>query len=161
MRLSTRSRYATRLLLELARQFGQGPVQVGDISKRQDIPIKYLEQLLQDLRRAGMTLSVRGPRGGHLLAREPESVTLGQVVRLMESKFLRVECVNDPKLCNRSDSCALRLAWWRASQAMFEKLDSVSIADLLRAGQETSGDQGPCNFGLDRLARRDEAESHA
>jgi Rrf2 family protein len=86
MKLSTRSRYGTRILVDLARNKDKGPIQIGEISKRQDISVKYLEQLIRPLKKAKLVTSVRGPKGGHLLAENPENISLGQVVRLFEGQ---------------------------------------------------------------------------
>jgi Rrf2 family protein len=80
MKLSTRSRYGTRILVDLARNKDKGPIQIGEISKRQDISVKYLEQLIRPLKKAKLVTSVRGPKGGHLLAEEPENISLGQII---------------------------------------------------------------------------------
>ena len=130
MKLSTRSRYGTRLLVDLARHFDQGPVQMGAISKRQDISVKYLEQVIRPLKGAQLISSVRGPKGGHMLARRPEEITLGQIVRLFEVQSELVECISHPKRCPMSDHCRVRLAWEEATQALYEKLDTTTIADL-------------------------------
>ena len=133
MKLSTRSRYGTRILVDLARHKDQGPVQIGEISKRQDISVKYLEQLIRPLKQADLVTSVRGPKGGHLLAKEPEEITLGQIVRLFEGQSELVECISNPEKCSMSDDCQVRLAWQDATKVLYEKLDSISIADLLVA----------------------------
>jgi Rrf2 family protein len=131
MKLSTRSRYGTRILLDLARHNKQGPVQIGEISKRQDISVKYLEQLIRPLKQAELVESVRGPKGGHLLVKKPEEITLGQIVRLFEGQSDLVECVSSPEKCNMADDCQVRLAWRDATRVLYEKLDSTTIADLL------------------------------
>lgn len=131
MKLSTRSRYGTRILVDLARHNNQGPVQIGEISKRQDISVKYLEQLIRPLKQASMVNSVRGPKGGHMLAKKPEEITLGQIVRLFEGQTELVECISNPESCNMSDDCQVRLAWKEATRVLYEKLDSTTIADLL------------------------------
>jgi Rrf2 family protein len=131
MKLSTRSRYGARILVDLARHTDQGPVQIGEISKRQDISVKYLEQLIRPLKQASMVTSVRGPKGGHLLAKKPEEISLGQIVRLFEGQSELVECISKPELCSMSDDCQVRLAWKDATRVLYEKLDSTSIADLL------------------------------
>ncbi len=131
MKLSTRSRYGARILVDLARHTDQGPVQIGEISKRQDISVKYLEQLIRPLKQASMVTSVRGPKGGHLLAKKPEEISLGQIVRLFEGQSELVECISKPELCKMSDDCQVRLAWKDATRVLYEKLDSTSIADLL------------------------------
>ncbi|MDX2455093.1 Rrf2 family transcriptional regulator, partial [Desulfosarcina sp.] len=119
------------ILVDLARHTDQGPVQIGEISKRQDISVKYLEQLIRPLKQASMVTSVRGPKGGHLLAKKPEEISLGQIVRLFEGQSELVECISKPELCGMSDDCQVRLAWKDATRVLYEKLDSTSIADLL------------------------------
>ena len=131
MKLSTRSRYGARILLDLARNSNQGPVQIGEISKRQDISVKYLEQLIRPLKQANLVNSVRGPKGGHLLAVKPGDITLGQVVRLFEGHSELVECISNPQKCSMSDDCQVRLAWGDATRVLYEKLDNTSIADLM------------------------------
>ena len=131
MKLSTRSRYGARILVDLARHKDQGPIQIGEISKRQDISVKYLEQLIRPLKQANLVTSVRGPKGGHLLAENPENISLGQVVRLFEGQSDLVECVNFPKKCPMSDDCQVRLAWRDATEILYEKLDATTIADLM------------------------------
>ena len=132
MKLSTRSRYGARILVDLARNSNQGPVQIGEISKRQDISVKYLEQLIRPLKQANMVNSVRGPKGGHLLALRPEDITLGQIVRLFEGQSELVECISNPEKCNMSDDCQVRLAWGDATRVLYEKLDNTTIADLMK-----------------------------
>ncbi len=132
MKLSTRSRYGTRILVDLARHNDQGPVQIGEISKRQDISVKYLEQLIRPLKQADLVTSVRGPKGGHLLAVKPDEITLGQIVRLFEGQSDLVECVSNPEKCSMSDDCQVRLAWRDATRVLYEKLDSTTIADLVQ-----------------------------
>ena len=132
MKLSTRSRYGARILVDLARHTDQGPVQIGEISKRQDISVKYLEQLIRPLKQASMVTSVRGPKGGHLLAKNPKTITLGQIVRLFEGQTELVECISNPEQCNMSDDCQVRLAWKEATRVLYEKLDSTTISDLMQ-----------------------------
>lgn len=138
MKLSTRSRYGARILVDLARHNDQGPVQIGEISKRQDISVKYLEQLIRPLKQASMVTSVRGPKGGHVLAKNPKNITLGQIVRLFEGQTELVECISKPEQCNMSDDCQVRLAWKEATRVLYEKLDSTTIADLM---QEKANDK--------------------
>ncbi len=131
MKLSTRSRYGARILVDLARHQNEGPVQIGEISKRQDISVKYLEQLIRPLKKAELVTSVRGPKGGHMLAEKPEKITLGQVVRLFESQAELVKCVSNPEKCSMSEDCQVRLAWKDATRVLYEKLDATTIADLM------------------------------
>ena len=138
MKLSTRSRYGTRILVDLARHNNQGPVQISEISKRQDISVKYLEQLIRPLKQAKLVQSVRGPKGGHLLAKKPEEISLGQIVRLYEGQTDLVECISNPEKCDMADDCRVRLAWKDATRVLYEKLDSTTIADLIAVNQAGS-----------------------
>ena len=131
MKLTTRTRYGTRILVDLARYCAQGPVQIGDISKRQNISVKYLEQLIRPLKKAGFVTSVRGAKGGHLLAKRPEKIKIGQVVRLFELQSDLVDCISFPEKCPMSDDCRVRLVWQEATQVLYKKLDATTIADLL------------------------------
>jgi Rrf2 family protein len=143
MKLSTRSRYGARILVDLARHCGQRPVQIGEISRRQEISVKYLEQLIRPLKQADLVTSVRGPKGGHLLAKKPQEITLGQIVRLFEGKSDLVECVSHPEKCAMSDDCQVRLAWKDATQMLYEKLDSTTIADLIEANDSEAQNRRP------------------
>jgi Rrf2 family protein len=132
MKLSTRSRYGTRLLVDLARHNDQAPIQIGEISKRQGISVKYLEQLIRPLKKAGYVTSVRGAKGGHVLAKKPEQIKLGDIVRLFETHSDLVDCISSPEKCDMSDECRVRLVWQEATAVLFRKLDSTSIADLVK-----------------------------
>jgi Rrf2 family protein len=131
MKLSTRSRYGTRLLLDMAQHYNQGPIQLGDIAKRQEISLKYLEQIVIPLKKAHFIKTVRGPKGGHILARPPDEITVAEVVALLEEGVSLVECTERAEVCRRADTCATRLIWKEASQAMFNTLKSITLADLV------------------------------
>lgn len=132
MKLSTRSRYGTRIVLELSRRGTEKPVQVGEISKKQGIPVKYLEQLIRILKQAKIVQSVRGPKGGHILKKKPSEITLGQLVRLFEGQTELVVCISEPEKCLMSDDCRVRLAWMKATQALYSMLDDITIADIMQ-----------------------------
>jgi Rrf2 family protein len=131
MKLTTKTRYGTRLLLDLARHQGQGAVKMSDISMRQDISVKYLEQLIRPLKQARLVTSTRGPKGGHSLAKKPEEITLGEITRLFEGQTELVDCIGNPEKCSMIDDCVVRTAWQKATLALFNELDSTTIADLL------------------------------
>lgn len=135
MKLSTRSRYGTRLLLDMAQRYDQGPVQLGAIAKRQDISVKYLEQLIIPLKRAQYVKSVRGPRGGHMLAKSPDEITVGEVVRLLEGGVRLTDCTENPEVCARAGECLTRRVWKEAARAMYDKLNSLTLADVLNMAE--------------------------
>ena len=144
MKLSTRSRYGTRLLLDMAQHYQQGPIQMGEIAKRQEISVKYLEQIIIPLKKANYVLSVRGPKGGHSLARPPEEITLGEIVALLEEGCSLVQCSEYADVCSRSGACPTRLVWQEAAQALFDKLSSITLADLA----QRAGSAGPAVQGV-------------
>jgi Rrf2 family iron-sulfur cluster assembly transcriptional regulator len=131
MKLSTRSRYGTRLLLDMAQHYNQGPVQLGDIARRQDISVKYLEQIIIPLKKAHLIETRRGPKGGHVLAKPPAEITVAEIVTLLEEGVSLVECTEHAEVCGRADTCPTRLIWKEASQAMFNSLNSITLADLV------------------------------
>lgn len=132
MRLSTRSRYGTRMMFDLAERYDEGPVQIGDIAGRQDISVKYLEQLIIPLKRANYVTSVRGPKGGHMLAKPPEEITVGEIVELLEGGINLSHCIEDPEVCDRSDDCLTRGIWQTATEAMYDELNSVTLSDMIK-----------------------------
>ncbi|QJT08905.1 RrF2 family transcriptional regulator [Oceanidesulfovibrio marinus] len=144
MKLSTRSRYGTRMVLDIALHSQDGPVRISDISKRQGVSVKYLEKLIRPLKQDGYITSKRGPRGGHLLSEKPENITVGQVVRTMEGELALTECTKDDKICPISDDCLTRKVWVEATNAMFEKLDAVSFADLIEEAERAGSSAHQC-----------------
>jgi Rrf2 family transcriptional regulator, iron-sulfur cluster assembly transcription factor len=131
MKLSTRSRYGARLILDMAEHYREGPIQLRVIAKRQGIPVKYLEQIIIPLKKASYVTSVRGYKGGHLLAKEPEQITLGEIVKLLEGGLKLTRCTDNPETCERAETCVMRLLWEEATGAMYEKLNGVTFADLV------------------------------
>jgi Rrf2 family protein len=132
MKLSTRSRYSIRILVELARHTPDKPVQVSTISQRQGISMKYIELLIRTLKKAHLINSVRGAKGGHMLTTSASDITLGRIVRLFEGQTDLVACVGSPEKCARAVQCKVRDIWVEATQALFEKLDGITIADLVK-----------------------------
>ncbi len=132
MKLSTKTRYGTRILIELALKINQGAVSVSKISSNQKISVKYLEQILRTLRQEGIVKSVRGPKGGHLLAKDPGKIYLGQIVRLFEGQTDLVNCVSSPENCEMAAECLVRDAWQDATSVLYKKLDTISIASLVQ-----------------------------
>jgi len=131
MKLSTRSRYGVRLMVDMARLYNSGPIQLGDIAKRQGISLKYLEQIIIPLKKARYIESVRGPKGGHILTKLPEEITVGEIVALLEDGISIVDCIEAPAICERTGICPTRLLWKEVSEAIFDKLQAVTLADLV------------------------------
>ena len=136
MKLSTRGRYGTRAMLELALRYGEGPVLLKDIASRQNMPLSYLENLMGALRAAGLVATVRGMHGGYYLAKHPSEIRLSQIVATLEGSISPVECVDDPKHCRRAESCVARDVWSEVKQAIEGVLDSITLEDLLHRHRE-------------------------
>ena len=131
MKLTTRSRYGTRLMLDMAERYNQGPIQMGEIAERQNISLKYLEQLIIPLKKAGYVQSIRGPRGGHMLTVDPEDIKLGEIVQLYEGDMGLSHCVADPAACDRYGMCALRKVWSEITEEIHGKLNAITFGDLV------------------------------
>ena len=132
MRISTRGRYGTRLMVDLAQHFTDGPIPLGEISKRQELSAKYLEQLIILLKGAGLIRSMRGRRGGYMLARKPENITVGEIVETLEGRLAVVDCVTEPDLCNRSPQCPTRDIWVHLTDVLKNQLFSLTLQDIVQ-----------------------------
>jgi len=131
MKLSTRGRYGTRALLELALHQQEGPVLLKDIAQRQQISQRYLENLIKPLVSAGIVRSIRGAKGGVLLAKAPTEIRLSEVIQLFEGSVAPVDCINNPGICNRSELCVTRDVWGELKTAMDRILSSTTLQDLV------------------------------
>jgi len=139
MKLSTQSRYGVRAIFDIAYHSEGLETQVKDISRRQGISPRYLEQIFQKLRKARIVGSKRGPSGGYFLSKKPEEITIGEIVRITEGNITPVLCQNpeDPsQSCNRLDECVTRIIWNEAGNRLKEYFDSVTIKDLCKMAQE-------------------------
>lgn len=130
MQLSTRARYATRAMIELAFHYGKGPLQLKEIAKKQGISEKYLEQVLTFLRKEGFILTQKGNRGGYLLAIPPEEIILYDIIRSVEGSLSPVACVDNAAFCDKTDRCVTRDIWSRLKQKIVEELSASTLADL-------------------------------
>jgi len=131
MKLSTRTRYGLRALLDIALSYGGEPVQIKSLALRQDISHKYLEQLVAILKSADVLRSIRGPRGGYVLSRPPGEIRLSEVFRVLEGPVLTVDCVEHAEICPNCPGCVTRQIWKELNDAMFGVLDSRTLKDLV------------------------------
>ena len=131
MKLSTRGRYGTRALLDLALHRGEEPISLKDIAKRQQISLSYLDHLITPLIAGGIVRSTKGPKGGVSLAKNPGDIRLSQVINLLERSMAPVECVDNPKVCSRSSFCVTRDIWSEIKKATNGVLESVTLQDLV------------------------------
>ncbi|MDD4877213.1 MAG: Rrf2 family transcriptional regulator [Dehalococcoidales bacterium] len=141
MKFSTRARYGTRALLELALHQSESPTLLKVIAQKQQISLSYLEHLISPLIAGGIIRSTKGPKGGFYLARNPDKIKLSEAIKLLEGSVAPVECVNDPAICNRSEFCVTRDVWSEIKYAMENILDSTTLQDLVdRHRKKTQSD---------------------
>ena len=131
MKISTKGRYGTRALLELAIRDSNEPVLLRNIAKKQDISLAYLEHVISPLIAAGILRSTKGPKGGISLNRKPVDIKLSEVIRLLEGSVAPTDCVDNPDICERSDTCVTRDVWCEMKTAMDNILDKTTIQDMV------------------------------
>ncbi|SJZ72826.1 RrF2 family transcriptional regulator [Selenihalanaerobacter shriftii] len=132
MKLSTKGRYGVRAMFDLALHYGEGTTPLRSIAERQGISENYLEQLIAALRKAGLVNSVRGAHGGYLLAKKPDKITIGDIIRVLEGPIAPSDCVADDgnENCKNIEDCITRLIWKDLQESINEVLDSISLEDL-------------------------------
>lgn len=137
MRISTKGRYAVRVMLDLASNNTGEYIKVKDIAKRQEISDKYLEQIISILNKAGYVKSVRGAQGGYKIAKEPKNYTIGMILRLTEGSLSPVACLDDEvNECEHCDTCETLQVWKDLADAIYNVVDNVTIADLVARQEE-------------------------
>jgi Rrf2 family protein len=146
MKISTRTRYGVRLMLDLAEKHGSGPVLLKDIANKEDLSEKYLSLIVLPLKASGLLKALRGSSGGYSLSREPSKITLKEIVESLEGKIFLVECVPDPKSCKRSGVCATRDVWQVVADKMSDVLELMTLSDLVKKTREKSG--GSSNYNI-------------
>ena len=137
MKISTKGRYALRLMIDLATYNGKNPISIKDIAARQDISEKYLGQIIATLHKAGFVKSIRGPLGGYRLTRDPHEYTVGAILRLTEGSLVPVACLEDEvNQCDRQDCCATLKLWKMLNDSISDVVDHITLADLLEWQKE-------------------------
>jgi Rrf2 family cysteine metabolism transcriptional repressor len=139
MMFSTRAEYGVRVMIELGRRRGQGPVSLAEIAASEDLPLPYLEHLIASLRKAELVSSTRGAHGGYQLERAPEDITMAEVVSALEGTVVPMQCFTEPAsgrvLCNHEldgyDHCATRLLWTRVQGGVMRALEQTTLAELV------------------------------
>lgn len=133
MKISYKGDYALKIILDLAMTYNQGITQIRDISKRQDIPERFLEQIITILKGAGYVKTMRGPKGGVYLAKEPGKITVGQIVRLIEGPTSPITCVSRSchVKCNFENKCVFKDMWADVRDRINDVVDKVTFSDLV------------------------------
>lgn len=137
MKISTKGRYALRMLIDLAEHQNRGFVALKDIADRQNISKKYLEQIIPILNKSDILKTTRGSQGGYMLSKSPDKYTVGEILRLTEGSLAPVDCLNqDPIQCERSSECATLPVWQGLNRVINEYLDSITLQDILDQQRE-------------------------
>lgn len=131
MKISTKGRYALRLMIDLAMMESAEPISLRDVAARQGLSDKYLEQIVTPLSRAGLVRSVRGAGGGYLLTRKPEDYTVGDILRPLEGDLAPVECATDAGFCDRCSECVTVELWREIHHAISQVVDNITLADMV------------------------------
>ncbi|MEE0960875.1 MAG: Rrf2 family transcriptional regulator [Lachnospiraceae bacterium] len=140
MKISTKGRYALRLMLDMALNNTGNPIRIKDIAARQNISDKYLEQIVSVLNKAGFVKSIRGPQGGYKLTKRPEQYTVGMILRLTEGSLAPVSCLDDEvNMCDRQEECVTLILWRKLDDAIKSVIDNVTLADLLEWNEQQNG----------------------
>lgn len=135
MKLTMKGDYGLRAMLDMAAYYGQGPIESADIARRQYIPEQYLDQILMALRKEGLVRSIRGPKGGHMLAKSPAHITMAQVMQALEGYVPPMECLPNPDFCKLSPGCALRVVWQKIDAMTQQVLSTTTIEELAQRHQ--------------------------
>ncbi|MBU5470449.1 Rrf2 family transcriptional regulator [Falcatimonas sp. MSJ-15] len=140
MKISTKGRYALRLMLDMALNNTGNPIRIKDIAARQNISDKYLEQIVSVLNKAGFVKSIRGPQGGYKLTKRPEQYTVGMILRLTEGSLAPVSCLDDEvNMCDRQEECVTLILWRKLDDAIKSVIDNVTLADLMEWDEQQKG----------------------
>jgi Rrf2 family cysteine metabolism transcriptional repressor len=131
MKLSTRTRYGVRAMIELAENYGKEPLQLKVIAQNQEISVKYLEQLMTVLKAAGFVKGVRGLKGGYVLSKSPKQIRVSDCFDCLEGPVVTTECVDDKNSCLRNSDCVARLLWAEVQNAVRSVLESTTLQDLV------------------------------
>jgi Rrf2 family transcriptional regulator, cysteine metabolism repressor len=143
MKISTKIRYGARAMLELASHYGEGPIELKEIAKKENISLKYLEQVINPLRADGLVKAVRGAKGGYSLAKPPSEICLYDVIQTLEGPLNLLECLGNPKTCQKVSSCVTREVWKEVSDAISKIYYSVTLEDMVDRKKEKEKSNSP------------------
>ncbi|MBC8200101.1 MAG: RrF2 family transcriptional regulator [Desulfobacteraceae bacterium] len=145
MRLSTKSRYGTRAMLDIAINYEKGPVSVKSLARRQDISVKYMEQLIPLLKLAGLIMSVRGAGGGYTLSKDADQIKLRDIIDALEGSMFPVDCVDNPETCDRAEKCVTHELWKEIQDTINNTLGSLTLADMVKRQFKINKNLAPKN----------------
>ena len=136
MKISTRTRYGLRLLVCIAGKEPDTLVQVKEVAERENIPVKYLEQIIRPLKKAGLLKVVRGAKGGYSMGRDPKDITAKEIFDILENESSLIKCLEDENICERKEACSTYDFWNDFGRVINDYLENTTIADIVKAEQE-------------------------
>ena len=145
MKLSTKGRYGLRAVLDLAVNGKNEAVALSGIAERQDISISYLEQLIAKLKKAGIVNSIRGAQGGYILAKKPEDISVGDILRALEGDLNPVDCaeiIGSGSSCSGADLCVTKYVWMRISDSINNTVDTMKLSELMEESEKIRSEHG-------------------
>ena len=145
MKLSTKSRYGTRAIIDIAQNSEHGSTMLKDIAARQSLSPKYLDHILSALRRSGIIKNIRGKGGGYILTRAPENITVKDIVEAVDGVFEPVECILNTALCDKVSFCATRDVWLKMKEAVDGVLEEATLQSLL---EKNSLNKNQSNYSI-------------
>ena len=131
MRITTKTRYGTRAMVDIGEHYGRGPVSLRELAERQGVSMKYMEQIVPLLKASGLIRSARGAQGGYVLAKEPREISLHDIVHALVGSWSLVDCLDDDKLCERAKECVTYEIWHDIQTAIYKILDATTLADMI------------------------------
>ena len=136
MKLTSRTRYGMRAMLELGLNYDKSPLQTKIIAQRQDISVKYLEQLMASLQTSGLIRGKRGTKGGYSLVKPPNMITLNEIFTCLEGPILMAECIDEKDYCDKSPDCVTRQLWAQIQGELVKMLKSITLQDLVEKAKK-------------------------
>lgn len=130
MKLSTKGRYGLKAMFDLAIHYGEQPISLSSIAERRNISLSYLEQLISQLKKAGVVISIRGAQGGYILSDEPVNISVGKILRALE-QLAPVDCVTDDFDCDSSEFCVTRVIYQKILDSILETVDNITLQDMI------------------------------
>ena len=143
MKISTKARYGTRAMIDIGERYEKGPVSLRKLAERQCISMKYMEHIISLLKASGLIRSARGALGGYILAKKPHEISLRDIVQALEGSWSLVDCLDDNELCDRTKECVTYEIWHDIQTAIYEILDSTTLADMIGRHREKTKTEAP------------------
>ncbi len=136
--LSTKGRYGTRIMYQLAMKYGNGPMLLKEIAANENLPLKYLEHIIPILKKHKLVISTRGPQGGYQLFKDPKDISIKMIIEALEGDIAPTSCVESPQVCEKNTTCKSRKIWAIVDEKIKETLKNITLHDMIEDNMENS-----------------------